>query len=75
MKKIMLLALILTGCAAQGPVVMEGTENSVTVNWADSTQGISGALTEADKHCAKYGRHAQYAGKITDFQLAYNCVK
>ncbi|MBS0323589.1 MAG: hypothetical protein JSR19_07025 [Proteobacteria bacterium] len=74
----MLLAIALAGCVttgARGPEVLEGTENSVTVNWANSTQGVSGALTAADQHCAKYGKHAQFAGKLTDFQFAYNCVK
>lgn len=78
MKKIMLLALALAGCAAnqpRPPFIVEGTESAVSVNWAHSPRGTTGALEAADAHCAKYGKHAQFVGKVTDFENAYNCVK
>ena len=72
------LAGLVAGCAstgAQPPFIVEGTEHAVSVNWAHSPRGSTGALEAADAHCAKYGKHAQFAGKVTDFDLAYNCVK
>lgn len=81
MKKAALIAAfaaLAAGCATTGarpPFIIEGTENAVSVNWAHSTRGTTGALEAAEAHCAKYGRHAQFAGKVTDFELAYNCVK
>lgn len=74
-KSVGIIALIvLAGCASLPPVAMEGTENAVVVNWAGSTS-VNGALAIAEQHCAKYGRHAQFVGKITVYQIAYNCVK
>ena len=81
MKKAALIAALselAAGCATTGarpPFIIEGTENAVSVNWAHSTRGTTGALEAAEAHCAKYGRHAQFAGKVTDFELAYNCIK
>lgn len=72
------LTLLLAGCittAPRAPFIVEGTENAVSVNWAHSSRGTTGALEAAEAHCAKHGRHAQFAGKVTDFELAYNCVK
>lgn len=69
------LALLLAGCATNGPALMSATPHSVTVDLSVSTmQGAAGALEAAEAHCAKHGKHAQFAGKLTDFQLAYNCV-
>ena len=79
MKKAALIAalgVLAAGCATtRPPFIVDGTENAVSVNWAHSTRGTTGALEAAEAHCAKYGRHAQFAGKVTDFELAYNCVK
>lgn len=78
MNRIALLALLLAGCvttAPRGPEITEGTENSVTINWSRSNSGATGAQGVADAHCAKYGRRAQFVGKITDFDLSYSCVK
>ncbi|MDD5176273.1 MAG: hypothetical protein PHQ05_07630 [Sterolibacterium sp.] len=47
----------------------------MSVNWAHSPRGTTGALQAADAHCAKYSKHAQFAGNVTDFEIAYNCVK
>lgn len=72
------LGLLLAGCATSAPrppFIVEGTENAVTVNWTHSKRGTTGALEAAEAHCAKYGRHAQFAGKVTDLELAYNCVR
>lgn len=78
MTKITVLAVLLAGCVttgARGPEVTEGTENAVTVNWSRSSKWSDGVLGVAEAHCAKYGRHAQFAGKPTDFDITYNCVK
>lgn len=78
MNKIALLALLLAGCVttgARGPEITEGTEHAVTVNWSRSNSGTTGTLGVAEAHCAKYGHHAQVAGKPSDFDIAYNCVK
>lgn len=78
MNRIALLALLLAGCvttAPRGPEITEATENAVTINWSRSNSGATGALGVADAHCAKYGRHAQFAGKPTDFDIAYTCVR
>lgn len=80
MKKTALIAalgVLAAGCATtpRPPFIVEGTETAVSVNWAHSPRGTTGALEAAEAHCAKYGRHAQFAGKVTDFELAYNCVK
>lgn len=74
-KKTALIAALLAGCATHPPFIVEGTEHAVSVNWAHSPRGTTGALEAADAHCAKYGRHAQFTGKVTDFENAYNCVK
>ena len=69
------LALLLAGCATQGPAVMSATPHSVTVDLSDSTmKGATGALEAAEAHCQQHGRHAQFAGKINAMQIAYNCV-
>jgi len=81
MKKTALIAalgVLAAGCATtttRPPFIVEGTETAVSVNWAHSPRGTTGALDAAEAHCAKHGRHAQFAGKVTDFELAYNCVK
>lgn len=77
MKKLMLLALVLVGCAhaPRGTEVVEGNEVSVVVSWWDSNQGRNGALEAADAHCAKFGRKAQFSGNVSDFRIAYNCIK
>lgn len=74
---VILLVVFLAGCATgqKAPFQVTGTEHSVTVNWAQSPSGAAGALGAAEAHCAQYGKHAQFAGKLTDSDLAYNCVK
>jgi len=72
-----LLAALVAGCAT-GPhkdFYVDGTENMVTVNWANSRTGQDGAMAQADAHCAKYGKRAQFAGNAQDFTMAFNCVK
>lgn len=67
---------LLAGCATtREPFIVEGTPSAVTVNWANSRTGSSGALEAADAHCQKHGKAAQFAGRVSDFTLAYNCVK
>jgi hypothetical protein len=66
------LVLWLSGCASAGPAI-SGTEHAVTINWANSSS--SATLADAEEHCAKYGRHAQFSGKPNAFTDAYNCVK
>ena len=71
------LAGLVAGCAA-GPhkdFYVDGTENMVTVNWANSRTGQDGAMAQADAHCAKYGKRAQFAGNSQDFAMAFNCIK
>lgn len=81
MIKIALAAAVCTiaaGCVATTPkaeYLVSGTENTVQVNWANAKRGSTGALAAADAHCSKYGRRAQFAGQVTDHDLAYNCIK
>lgn len=75
MRIALLAALAVAGCATSPPLIVEGTAHSVTVNWANNPRGTSGALEAAEAHCAKHGAHAQFAGKPTDFEMAYNCVR
>lgn len=76
MKAITIFALLLAGCAsAQGPAVLSGTPHAVTIDIGSSTLGgATGALEAAEAHCQQYGKHAQFAGRLTDLQLAYNCA-
>jgi len=71
MKTIVIAALLLAGCATGAPLVT-GTEHAVTVNWADSEAALT--LPTAEAHCARYGKHAQFAGKPNAFTDAFNCV-
>lgn len=74
---LMALAGLLAGCAS-GPhkdFYVDGTENMVTVNWANSRSGQDGALAQAEAHCGKYSKRAQFAGNAQDFTMAFNCVK
>lgn len=64
--------ILLAGCATAGPTI-NGTEHAVTINWANASS--SATLADAEAHCAKYGRHAQFSGKPNAFTDAYNCVK
>ncbi len=75
MKKLIMLCALLGGCVAIPPEVSEGNEASVIVDWTFSTLGTDGALSVADAHCRKYGKHARYNGKLSEFQLAFDCVK
>lgn len=72
---IAVLAALAAGCTSQPakPYHVEGTENMVMVNWANSR--VDGAMAEADKHCSKFGKRAQFAGNVQDFTIAFNCVK
>ena len=75
---LMALGGLVAGCASTGPqppFSVEGTESSASVNWAHSMRGTAGALYAADAHCVKYGKHAQFAGKVSEYELSYNCVK
>lgn len=82
MMRTALLALAMTGCstAPLNPVTT-GTEHAVTVNRVNSmelrnmSRPMTSELAAAQSHCARYGRVAQFAGKINDFENAYNCVK
>jgi starvation-inducible outer membrane lipoprotein len=72
MRTIIIATLLLAGCAAQPPRVT-GTEHAVSVNWANAS--LPDALPAAEAHCAKFGRHAQFSGKVAAFEAAFNCVK
>ncbi|MBU1396656.1 MAG: hypothetical protein KKE84_11050 [Gammaproteobacteria bacterium] len=72
MRTAIIAAMLLVGCAAQPPRVT-GTEHAVSVNWANSS--LADALPAAEAHCAKYGRHAQFTGKMAAFESAFSCVK
>lgn len=78
MKRLALLCILLAGCVSnpsRGPEIVGATDQAVTINWSRSSRGTDGALELADQHCQKHGRRAQFAGKVTDFEIAYNCVK
>jgi len=42
---------------------------------ANSRSGQDGAMAQADAHCAKYGKRAQFAANAQDFTMAFNCIK
>lgn len=66
--RLILIALLLTGCATSSFV--SGTPNAVTVVW----KSLPDALPMAETHCAKHGKHAQYAGSPYPYELIFNCV-
>jgi hypothetical protein len=70
---VMSSALLLMGCMATGLQVVEGNDRSVIINWANASS-VDGALALADQHCSQFGRDARFSGKVTDFQLAYDCI-
>lgn len=80
--KYLLIALALAGCstAPLNPVTT-GTEHAVTVSRLNHTElsnlsrPMTSELAAAQRHCAQYGRVAQFAGKVNDWENAYNCVK
>lgn len=80
--RVLLIALLLTGCStAPLDPVATGTEHAVTVSRLNSIdlgnlgRPMTSELDAAQNHCAKYGRVAQFAGKVSDWKNAYNCVK
>lgn len=69
------ILLLLAGCAVTPPRVYEGTAYSVSVDRSVATNGNAGGMLGlADAWCQKYGKHAQFAARLTDFQNSYNCV-
>lgn len=71
MRTLILAVMPLAGCATEAPRVT-GTEHAVAVNWANSDASLT--LQAAEAHCARYGKHAQFAGKPNAFTDAFNCV-
>lgn len=69
-----LAALLVLGACASGPEVAEGNPRSVMVGLDDANE-VKGALKAADQHCARYNRTAQFKGRMTESQLAYDCVE
>jgi hypothetical protein len=67
-------AAFLSLAACSGPEVLEGNSRSVMIQQSDSDD-VKGALKAADHHCAQYDRAAQYKGRVTSEQLAYDCVQ
>ena len=72
---VVVLAVLLAGCVSTAPraCYVDGTEYTASVNYVAC--GVEKATHDAEAHCAKEGRHAQFAGKINDWTNAYNCVK
>lgn len=76
------LGLWMTGCSTQ-PLdpIATGTEHAVTVSRVNSldlsnmSRPMTSELAAAERHCARHGRVAQFAGKVNDWSNAYNCVK
>jgi len=75
-KNVIIIPLILLAACAQqrAPEVIEGNAEGVVVSWARA-DSVKGALGVADNYCKQYGKKARYVGKVTDFQLSYDCVK
>lgn len=79
---VILPLILLYGCSTQ-PLdpIATGTEHAVTVSRVNSldlsnmSRPMTSELAAAERHCARYGRHAQFAGKVNDWSNAYNCVK
>lgn len=76
------LGLWLQGCStAPLDPIATGTEHAVTVSRVNSLEvsnmnrPTTNPLLAAQKHCAQYGRVAQFAGKVDDWTTAYNCVR
>ena len=72
MRTTIIAALLLSACASTG-LRVTGTEHTVAVNCADAQHYE--VIPAAEAHCAKYGKHAQFAGKSSDLTDAFNCVK
>jgi hypothetical protein len=66
-------ALLLLGACASYPDVSEANARSVVIE-LDDPDDVDGALKSADAHCAKYGLHAQFKGRLTEERLSYDCV-
>lgn len=66
----------LGGCAysAPAPFIVIGNDKAVSINWENSTLGSDGALKAAEKHCARYGRDAEFATQVSRFEVTYHCV-
>lgn len=72
--KYLFVALILTGCAAGKPFIVDATPHQVSVSRADMI-GNAGQLQMAEAHCARFGKHAEYIGGGDTFVSHYRCVK
>ena len=82
MRTIFIAAALMAGCStAPFDPMTEGTEHAVIVDRINKTElsnlsrPMTSELAAAERHCAKYGRHAQFSGKVTDWKNSYNCVK
>ena len=67
---LIVVTLLLTGCAAQ---VISSSERTVIVK--ARVQDVAEAQKIADSECAKYNRHARLSIKATINQYVYDCVE
>lgn len=72
---LLIIGFLLASCANNLPLKVDGNEYSVNINYFNRSKGSEGAAEEAEKHCAKYGRHAQFAGTVNYNESVYNCIK
>lgn len=67
-----LIALLLTGCTAGAPIIVDSSPSGVSVSRAKMI-GSSGMLSTAEAHCQKYGKRAEFVGRSDDFTNEYAC--
>lgn len=67
-----LIALLLAGCAAGSPIIVDSSPSSVSVSRAKMI-GSSGMLSMAEAHCQQYGKRAEFVGRSDDFTNEYAC--
>ena len=72
----MALALLAAGCAYSppAPFIVVGSETAVSGRWENSTLDAAGVIQAAEKHCARYGLDAEFAVKVSAFEVLYRCV-
>jgi hypothetical protein len=72
MRTIVLLAVLLAGCAGPPHVVAENPAAVIV----GSAKDAAASLGLADAQCQKHGKRARYAGRVPGpgIQISYDCV-
>ena len=72
MKQSVMIAAMLALAACARPSVQAANENSVIIAGVGAREVE--ALSQADAHCARYGRTAALTGVVRPGAYAFNCV-